>query len=415
MPVSEYDCIVIGGGPAGMMAAGRAAELGLDVLLCEKNPYTGKKLGITGKGRCNVTNNCAVPELLRNIRGGGRFLYSAFNRFGPGDVMSFFGDMGVPLKTERGNRVFPVSDRAADIVGAMRRYMKNNGVRVEFCPVLSVLEKDGAVSGVLTSHGEISAPAVIVATGGLSYPGTGSTGDGFRWAKKLGHSVSLLRPSLVELISDTALCGECAGLSLKNVGIRLVSEGKTVYSDFGELLFTHRGISGPTVLSASAHMEPGESYSVEIDLKPALDPAELDRRIARDFEESKNKLFRNGLDKLLPSSLRAPVVGLSGIDPDKQLNSVTREERRALGELLKSLRIGGLRHGPMDGAIITAGGVSTKELKPSTMESKLVSGLFFAGEMIDADGYTGGFNLQIAFSTGYAAGCGAAESAAHTT
>ncbi len=408
MAVCEYDCIVIGGGPAGMMAAGRAAELGLTVLLCEKNPYTGKKLGITGKGRCNVTNNCTVAELIKNIKGGGRFLYSAFNRFGPGDTMAFFEELGVPLKTERGNRVFPQSDRAADIVGAMRKYMKKNGVRVEQCTVTSVSVENGAVTGVVTDKGSFSAGAVVVATGGLSYPGTGSTGDGYTWAKKLGHSVSLLRPSLVELISDTALCGECAGLSLKNCGVRLVSDGKTVHSDFGELLFTHRGISGPTVLSASAHMEPGESYSMEIDLKPALDFSGLDRRISRDFEEGKNKLFRNGLDKLLPSSLRAPMVALSGIDPDKQLNSVTREERHRLVSLLKSLKIEGLRHGPMNGAIVTAGGVSVKELYPATMESKLVPGLFFAGEIIDADGYTGGFNLQIAFSTGYAAGCGVA-------
>lgn len=392
-----------------MIAAGRAAEAGLRVMLCEKNPYTGKKLGITGKGRCNVTNNCSVTELIKNIKGGGRFLYSAFNKFGPDKVMAFFEDMGVELKTERGNRVFPVSDKAADIVFAMRKYMRQNGVTVKNCRVTDILTENGAVSGVKTDQGNFEAASVVIATGGLSYPGTGSTGDGYDWARKLGHSVSLLRPSLVELISDSELCGKCAGLSLKNCGIRLISDGKTVYEDFGELLFTHRGISGPTVLSASAHIEPGLPYRMEIDLKPALDEGELDRRVTRDFDEERNKLFRNSLDKLLPSSLRYPVVELSGIDPDKQVNSVTREERKQLVFLLKHLPIEGLRLGPMNGAIITAGGVSTKELKPATMESKLVSGLFFAGEIIDADGYTGGFNLQIAFSTGYSAGCGAAE------
>ncbi|MBR4941063.1 MAG: NAD(P)/FAD-dependent oxidoreductase [Clostridia bacterium] len=393
-----------------MMAAGKAAELGLKVLLCEKNPYTGKKLGITGKGRCNVTNDCSVTELIKNIKGGGRFLYSAFNRFGSDKVIAFFEDLGVPLKTERGNRVFPQSDKASDIVDAMRKYMRRNGVTVINCRVTGILEENGSVCGVSTTSGDFAADTVIIATGGLSYPGTGSTGDGYSWAKKLGHSVSQLRPSLVELISDTELCGKCAGLALKNCGIKLVSEGKTVYEDFGELLFTHRGISGPTVLSASAHMEPGEAYSVEIDLKPALDLAELDRRITRDFEEAKNKQFRNSLDKLLPASLRLPFAELCGIDLDKQVNSVTREERRRIVSLLKCLPIENLRHGPIAGAIVTAGGVSTKEIKPSTMESKLVSRLFFAGEIIDADGYTGGFNLQIAFSTGYAAGIGAAES-----
>lgn len=392
-----------------MMAAGRAAELGLRVVLCEKNPYTGKKLGITGKGRCNVTNNCTVSELVKNVNSGGRFLFSAFNGFGPDRVMDFFEARGVPLKTERGNRVFPVSDRASDIVGAMRRYLAETGVQVERCRCDGISSDSGRVTGISTDRGGIEAGAVIVATGGLSYPGTGSTGDGFRFAAGLGHRVTEPRPSLVELLSDSEFCGSCAGLSLKNCGVRLVTEGKTVYEDFGELLFTHGGVSGPTVLSASAHMSPGKQYSLEIDLKPALDLPELDRRILRDFAGEKNRLFRNSLDGLLPSSLRLPVASLSGIPLDKQVNSVTKDERRRLAGLLKCLKVEGLRPGPIDGAIVTAGGVDTREIRPSTMESKLVSGLFFAGEVIDADAYTGGFNLQIAFSTGFAAGMGAAE------
>ena len=409
---TEYGCVVVGGGPAGMMAAGRAAELGCSVVLCEKNASLGKKLSITGKGRCNVTNATDLNGLMRHMNGDARFLYSAFRAFGPDRVMAFFEELGVPLKVERGNRVFPVSDRAADVTAAMRRYLARSGARVKTARCTGIETEDGAVTGVRTDGGTIPCRCAVIATGGLSYPGTGSTGDGYDFARALGHTVTPLRPSLVELLSDEPLCGRCAGLTLKNCGVRLLRGDKTVYEDFGELLFTHVGVSGPTVLSASAHLRGEGEWMLAVDLKPALDPGELDRRLQRDFAGEKNRLFRNALDGLLPASLRQPLVERSGIAPDKQVNAVTKEERRRLAALLKDLRIGGLRLGPMAGAVVTAGGVSTREIRPATMESKSISGLFFAGEILDVDGYTGGFNLQTAFSTGYAAGTGAAGRAA---
>ena len=399
------DIIIIGGGAAGCFAAVHAARLGKSVLVFEKNERLGRKLRITGKGRCNVTNNSPMEEHMRNIPVNPRFLYSAFSMYGAADVMDFFEELGVPLKTERGNRVFPVSDRADDIADALVREMKRLGVKVVNRRVSGLITEDGRCCGVRAGGEVYSSGSVLIACGGKSYPNTGSDGDGYSFAKSAGHTVTELKPSLVPLTSPDRYCAEMMGLSLRNVTLTLFDREKSIYSEMGEMLFTHFGMSGPLVLSSSSHirdMQP-DRYSVRIDLKPALSPEQLDARIQRDFAENLNRDFVNGIRKLLPSRLIPVAVRLSGIAPEQKVNGITREERRKFGELLKAfpVRISGFR--PIDEAIITSGGVSVKEINPKTMESKLLPGLYFAGEVIDVDAYTGGFNLQIAFSTAYAA------------
>lgn len=401
--------IVIGGGPAGMMAAGVAAQRGKKVKLIEQNRMLGKKLMITGKGRCNVTNACEDTQtLIQNVPTNGNFLYSALYGFTNLQTMEFFENLGVPLKVERGERVFPVSDKSADIVQAMRRFLIQNHVELIHDRVDAIATKDGKVCGVIASQrGEIAADSVILATGGLSYQATGSTGDGYTWAEDLGHTITDIRPSLVPIEVEEDWIAEVAGLSLKNVAITVYNQkGKKVYTDFGEMMFAHFGLTGPIVLSASAHIRNlgKESYRLVLDFKPALDEKQLDARICRDFQENPNKDFRNGLGGLLPSKMIPQVIALSGIDPYKKINSVTKEERSRLVHLLKQMEFHLQKFCDIDRAIVTSGGVCVKEINPSTMESKLVPGLFFAGEIIDVDAYTGGFNLQIAFSTGHLAG-----------
>ncbi len=403
--------VIIGGGAAGLKTAISAAykykDCAAEIVIIEKNNRPARKVMITGKGRCNVCNNCDIDTLINNIPRNPRFLYSAFSAFTPADTMTFFESVGVPLKTERGNRVFPVSDKAVDIVDALVNTVKANGVKIINGEVSTVLTENSAVSGVKLASGEvIPADSVVIATGGVSYPTTGSTGDGYRFAKTLGHTITDVSGSLVPMNCHEGFCTHLSGLTLKNVTLSLFENGKKkpVYSEMGEMLFTHFGISGPLVLSASAYVKAGKEYSVLIDLKPALSLEMLDSRILRDFSELLNKDFANSLDGLLPKSLIPVVVKLSGIDRDKKVNQISREERLHLCEVVKKfpLHITGLR--PVEEAIITRGGVSVKEINPATMESKLVSGLFFAGEVIDVDAFTGGFNLQIAFSTGYLAG-----------
>lgn len=399
------DIIIIGGGAAGCFAAVQAARFGKRVALFEKNEKLGRKLRITGKGRCNVTNNSTVEEHMKNIPVNPRFMYSSFSVFDAESTMSFFEELGVPLKTERGSRVFPVSDCANDIADAMAKEMKKLGVQVINKRVTKILTENGAVCGVKAGGEEFSAPSVLIACGGKSYPATGSTGDGYTLAEALGHTVTELKPSLVPLTSPDKFCAEMMGLSLRNVTLKLMDGEKCIYSELGEMLFTHFGVSGPLVLSASSHirdMQPNR-YKLLIDLKPALSPEQLDVRIQRDFAENLNRDFQNGIRKLLPAKLIPVAVKLSGIAPEQKINGITKEQRRKFGELIKAfpVRISGFR--PIDEAIITSGGISTKEINPKTMESKLVSGLYFAGEVIDVDAYTGGFNLQIAFSTAYTA------------
>lgn len=404
---------VVGGGAAGMMAAIHAAYGGAEVLLFEKNDRLGRKLRITGKGRCNVTNDCSTNEFLTNVPTNPRFLYTALNRFSTSDTIDFFEGCGVPLKTERGRRVFPVSDKAADIVNALADRCRDCGVMVVHSKVTSIETEGGRVVGVRTSSGEYQCDKVIICTGGRSYSGTGSDGDGYRFASEAGHTVTALRPSLVPIVADTNLCARMQGLSLKNVALKIVrtDNGKAVYEDFGEMMFTHFGMTGPMVLSASAHVPDIEKgkYEAIIDLKPALDEAALDARIRADFLKYNNKDFINSLGDLLPLKAIEPIVDISGIDPRKKVNSVTKEERRRLLEAIKYMQIPLLRFRPIDEAIITKGGVAVNEVNPKTMESKLVSGLYFAGEVLDLDAYTGGFNLQIAFSTAVLAGENAAE------
>lgn len=405
--------VVIGGGPAGLMAAITAAQkyngTPVSVTLIEKNERAGRKLMITGKGRCNVTNNCDVDTLIKNTPKNARFLYSAFSKFTPQDVMNFFEDNGVPLKTERGNRVFPVSDKAVDIVDALVNSAKKNGVKTLCGEVLSIALKDGKITGVKLKNGDtVAADSVVLATGGMSYSVTGSTGDGYKIAEKLGHTVTEIKPSLVPLECHEGYCSRLSGLSLKNVTLSVFEEGKKkpVFKEQGEMLFTHFGISGPLVLSSSAYMRKMDSkkYTAVIDLKPALDQDQLDKRILRDFSEQTNKDFANSLDKLLPKSLIPVVISLSGIPAHTKVNQISREERTRLVTLLKNLTLNITGFRPIEEAIITSGGISVKEINPTTMESKLIEGLYFAGEIIDTDAFTGGFNLQIAFSTGYLAG-----------
>ncbi len=403
--------VVIGGGAAGMMAAISAAERGGAVTLLEPNERLGKKLNITGKGRCNVTNNAGLEELMANVPKNGKFLYSAFSRFDGRDAMDFFEKLGVPLKTERGNRVFPVSDRAFDISGALERRLKALKVSILRDRAVSVEVTEEGVCAVNGEKGSYPAEAVILATGGVSYPATGSTGEGHRMAAGLGHTVTPLQGSLVPLREKGNLCARMQGLSLRNVSLSVFENNKKIYTDFGEMLFTHFGVSGPLVLSASAHMRrfDKKEYRLEIDLKPALDEPTLDKRLLSDFEKHANQDFCNALNDLLPQKLIPVMVELSGIPERQKVNEITREQRRALLQLLKHfpIAVAGLR--PVTDAIITSGGIKISEINPTTMESKLVKGLYFAGEIIDTDAYTGGFNLQIAWATGRAAGFAAAE------
>lgn len=397
--------IIIGAGASGLMAACAAGERGDEVLLIEKNDRYGKKLSITGKGRCNVTNNCPKDELIKNIPVNGRFLYSAFSQFDSSSVMDFFENAGVMLKTERGNRVFPCSDKAGDIVTALVNEMKKYNFKSLRGKVTGVVEENGIFSHVCLSDGTlIYGDRVIIATGGASYPGTGSTGDGYTFARSLGHTVTKITPSLVPLEAKENFCRHMMGLSLRNVALTLYENEKEVYKDFGEMLFTHFGISGPVILSSSAHMKCNAKYKIEIDLKHALSEEALDKRIVRDFEKYTKKDFINSLNDLLPQKMIPVIIGLSGIPEHKTVSEITREERRRIVNLLKHfvINIKGFR--PISEAIITSGGVKVSEINPKTMESKLVKGVYFAGEIIDVDAYTGGFNLQIAFSTGYVAG-----------
>ena len=400
----RIDGIVIGGGPAGMFAAITAAQKGQRVLLLERNDRLGKKLLITGKGRCNVTNNCTVEEVLKNVPRNGRFLYSSMNAFPPERIMAFFADNGCPLKTERGNRVFPVSDKSQSVLETLQRVMRRAGVEVRTARVKEILTENGAVTGVRTEREDIFCRWVILATGGMSYPATGSTGDGYAMAQSLGHTIIPATGSLVPLETEGEDCPDMQGLSLRNVDVKLMdAKGKKLFTDFGELLFTHFGVSGPTVLSASAHLK-GEGCRLVIDLKPALEEGKLDARILRDLDMYKNRSMENALTDLLPRSMIPVILRRCGIDSSLQANALTKQQRRALVEQLKgfSITITGKR--PVAEAIITSGGVKVSEIDPKTMESKKVAGLYFAGEIIDCDAYTGGFNLQIAWVTAYAAG-----------
>ena len=403
---------VIGGGAAGLMAAYSAARYGARVTLFERNDRCGRKLAITGKGRCNVTNDCSVEELLQNVPTNPRFLYSALGRFDTSDTKAFFEERGVALKVERGRRVFPVSDRAEDIVRALVSACKEIGVNICYERVTSLRIENGELLGLNTEKSSYDADAVIICTGGKSYPRTGSDGDGYALARSAGHTVTPLLPSLVPICSESKLCPSLQGLSLKNVSLSIVrkQDGKEVYSDFGEMMFTHFGLTGPMILSASAlipDISEGK-YEARINLKPALDEKTLDARIISDFSKYSNKDFLNALGDLLPQKLIPVIVSLSGIDARKKVNSITKEERRALCEVIRCLRIPLSRFRPINEAIITKGGVSVKEISPKTMESKLCRGLYFAGEVIDVDAYTGGYNLQIAFSTAVLAGESAA-------
>lgn len=405
---------VIGGGAAGMMAAISAADNGASVVIIERNERCGRKLRITGKGRCNLTNDCTPAELMQNVPTNPKFLFAALSHFDSADTMALFESAGVPLKVERGRRVFPVSDRATDIVDAMVRMCRERGVEIVCGRVSAIDTDDGRVTGVRVGDKQIEAGAVIIATGGCSYKMTGSDGDGYCLAGAIGHSTVTPKPSLVPLTSKDRDCPAMQGLSLKNVALKVVDKtsGKTVYEDFGEMMFTHFGMTGPMILSASAHIKDVESgrYEAQIDLKPALDEKMLDSRLLSDFSKFSNRDFANSLDELLPQKMIDVVIRRSGIDRRKKVNSITKEERRALLEIIKrfSVSVSGFR--PIDEAIVTAGGISVKEIDPKTMQSKLCRGLYFAGEVIDVDAYTGGYNLQIAFSTGALAGANAAWS-----
>ncbi len=404
--------VIIGGGAAGLMAAITSADKGNNVTLIEKNAKVGRKLMITGKGRCNVCNNCDIDTLINNIPKNAKFLYSAFSSLPPKDLMEFFENRKVPLKTERGNRVFPFSDKAVDIVDALYNAVTASGAKIINSTAEKLITSENRVIGVKLQNGDIlPADSVILATGGMSYPLTGSTGDGYKMAQDLGHTVTELKPSLVPLTIHEGFCTHLSGLSLKNVTLSVFEDGKKkpLFSELGEMLFTHFGISGPLVLSASSHIRymGKKQYTAFIDLKPALSKEQLDSRILRDFSEEQNKNFANSLDKLLPKSLIPVIIKLSGIPGDLKVNQITKEQRLKLIDIIKALplHITGFR--PIEEAIITSGGISVKEITPQTMESKLISGLYFAGEIIDVDAYTGGFNLQIAFSTGFTAGVNA--------
>ncbi len=400
----KYNTIVIGGGPAGMLAAITAADRGNRVLLLERNDRLGKKLLITGKGRCNVTNACSAREVLENTPRNGRFLFSVMESFPPDAVRDFFEDRGCPLKTERGNRVFPVSDRSQSILECLQKQLRKSGVTVETGRVTEITADSGTVTGVKAHSGVYTADSVILATGGVSYPATGSTGDGYTLARALGHTVVEPEGSLVPLEAVGEDCPDMQGLSLRNVSVRLMNEkGKLIYKDFGELLFTHFGVSGPTVLSASAHMPEGPCRLL-LDLKPGLDIQKLQERLMRDLEQYRNRTMENALTDLLPRSMIPVVLRRLSIPAALQANSLKKEQRRALVELIKEFPVEIKGKRPVSEAIVTRGGIRVSEINPRTMESKLVAGLYFAGEIIDCDSYTGGFNLQIAWATAYAAG-----------
>ena len=408
----KYDIIVVGGGAAGMMASATAAQNGARVLLAERNDAPGQKLSISGKGRCNLTNNCSVLDVVENVLSGGRFLQSALYGLTPGDTMRFFESIGVNLVTERGGRVFPASGKASDVVLALRGYLEESGVAVKRARVYGLDVEKGRISGARTDGEAFKCAAAVLSTGGLSYPGTGSTGDGYDMAKALGHTITPVSGSLAPIVARCEDCGKMQGLTLKNVRLSLYDGGsKPIFSDFGELLFTHYGVSGPLGLSASAHIrgESGKKAYIILDLKPALDEKTLDARVLRDFTKYSNRDFQNALVDLLPKSMIPVLVERSSISAETKVNVVNREQRLRLVREMKNFRIDvkGLR--PIDEAIVTAGGVALSEINPRTMESKIVEGLYFAGEIIDADAYTGGYNLQIAWSTAFAAGRAAAE------
>ena len=407
------DVIVVGGGAAGCMAALAAAQRGASVTLLERNPKLGRKLYITGKGRCNVTNDCTVQEVLQNVPHNSRFLTSAVTRFPPEAVKAFFEGLGVPLKTERGNRVFPQSDKAADIIDALLRALRRAGVSVVQDRAVSLRREDGVLLGVEGEGGFHPGGAAVIATGGVSYPLTGSTGDGYALARSVGHTVLPPRPSLVPLVAEQDFCARMQGLSLRNVAIQVRNgKKKAVYAEQGELLFTHFGLSGPLILSASAHMRDFEKehYYINLDLKPALDEEKLDKRLLRDLEENANRDFHNVLEGLVPRLMVPVLVELTGIPAEEKAHSVTKAQRRRLLDTLKCLRIDIKGPRPVEEAIVTSGGVKVSEVNPTTMASKLAPGVYFAGEVLDVDAYTGGFNLQIAWSTGRAAGEAAALS-----
>ena len=403
----KTDVLVIGGGPAGLFSAAIAAKNGKKVILVDKNDVLARKLRITGKGRCNVTNSADISDFIGMVCSNPHFMYSAFYSFTNQDLMNFFENSGVPLKEERGGRIFPVSDSAKDIANALIKYAKDNGVVFIKDSVIKVQTEDNHITAVKTKTGKkIDCSRVIVATGGVSYPLTGSTGDGYKFARELGHSIIEPYPSLIPLLVKEDYVSDLQGLSLKNVAVKIFKESKCVYEDFGEMIFTHYGLSGPVILSASSNLKNIESsnYKISIDLKPALTFEQLDKRIQRDFEKNINKNFSNSLDDLLPSKLIDTIIKLSGIDPYIKVHQINKQQRTTLCDLLKNLTFTITRVRPIEEAIITRGGVNTKEINPSTMESKIVNGLFFCGEVIDVDAYTGGFNLQIAFSTAYLAG-----------
>ena len=395
---------VIGGGPAGMMAAYAAASRGYRVTLFEKNEKLGKKLYITGKGRCNITNAAPIEDFFDQVVSNAAFLYSSFYTFSNTQLIDWLSQLGLATKIERGGRVFPVSDKSSDVIKALQKALKSTGVRVLLgSNVQDICIEDGRIAGIVCGNETLNFDAVIIATGGLSYPSTGCTGDGYRFAKSAGHMETDMQPSLVGI----DICEEVsilAGLSLKNIGLSIIQNGKKIYDQQGEMLFTHTGVSGPLVLSASAYMEDGKQYEIGIDLKPALDEKTLDRRILRDFSEKSNKDFSNVLAGLIPAKMISFIVDCTGIDAYKKAHSITKEERKVLLQALKGLRLRVAGRRPIEEAVITRGGIDVKEIDASTMQSKLCNGLYFAGEVIDIDAMTGGFNLQIAFSTGYLAG-----------
>lgn len=408
--------VVVGGGPAGMIAAKTCADNGDDVVLLEKNEMLGKKILITGKGRCNITSSLDMDEFIKNTPGNGRFLYSAFDNFTNMDIINLLKQEGVSVKEERGNRIFPVSDSAEEVRSALARLVKKAKVSVKLnSRVIGIkVDEETRVKSVVLENGEIAADKVILATGGNSYPLTGSNGEGYEIARKLGHTITDIRGSLVPLVANKSICGRLQGLSLRNVRVDVIDSenDKKIYEDFGEMLFTHFGVSGPVILSGSSHLLRYKNVDkkikngkiiLKIDLKPALSFEQLDARVLRDFDEFKNKQFKNALDKLLPKKMIDVIIEMSKINSEKKINEVTKEERHNLVKLLKNFEVTIQGFRPVDEAIITTGGISTKEINPKTMESKIVSGLFFAGEIIDVDAYTGGFNLQIAYSTGYTA------------
>ncbi len=409
--------VVIGGGPAGMMAAIAARQSLNEVIILEKNDMLGKKLLITGKGRCNITSSLSIEEFIKNTPGNGMFLYSAFQKFNNIDIINFLKDQGLKVKEERGNRIFPVTDKSIDVLNCFKSKLEELDIKVFYNEKVTEIiknEDENKVIGLISNGRKILADKIILATGGKSYPLTGSTGDGYNIAKKLGHTVTKIKPSLVPLeIYEKEICKKLQGLSLKNVSITIKNDKKTIYEDFGEMIFTHFGVSGPIILSASAHLVryrnieelmKNKQITLNLDFKPALSSEKLEKRIIRDFEEVKNKQFKNSLEKLLPQKLIPVIVEQSNINPEKKVNEITKTERKNLVNILKNFKVKIQKLRPIEEAIITSGGINIKEIDPKTMQSKICNGLYFAGEIIDVDAYTGGFNLQIAYSTGYVAG-----------